>query len=97
MAEIAPVISIEYRKRDYLQVLSDFGRIFNKEGKAKKWLKDWKTKTAAYEKEVKAVTGDKATFTIMGLYEKDVYLLVKTGDVAERLSIKLSIMMLLKK
>ncbi|AKI34779.1 iron-hydroxamate ABC transporter substrate-binding protein [Streptococcus pyogenes] len=77
LAEIAPVISIEYRKRDYLQVLSDFGRIFNKEGKAKKWLKDWKTKTAAYEKEVKAVTGDKATFTIMGLYEKDVYLFGK--------------------
>ncbi|MDW7798436.1 iron-hydroxamate ABC transporter substrate-binding protein [Streptococcus canis] len=77
LAEIAPVISIEYRKRDYLQVFSDFGRIFNKEKETNQWLKDWKTKTAAYEKEVKAVTGDKATFTIMGLYEKDIYLFGK--------------------
>ncbi|WP_218666179.1 iron-hydroxamate ABC transporter substrate-binding protein [Streptococcus dysgalactiae] len=77
LAEIAPVISIEYRKRDYLQVFSDFGRVFNKEKETAKWLKDWETKIAAYEKEVKAVTGDKATFTIMGLYEKEIYLFGK--------------------
>ncbi|EHI69973.1 iron-hydroxamate ABC transporter substrate-binding protein [Streptococcus ictaluri] len=77
LAEISPLISIEYRKRDYLQVFSDFGRIFNREKTTNKWLKDWKEKTANYEKEVKAVTGKEATFTIMGLYEKEVYLFGK--------------------
>lgn len=70
MAEIAPVISIEYRKRDYLQVLSDFGRIFNKEGKAKKWLKDWKTKTAAYEKKSRPLQVTKQPLLLWGFMKR---------------------------
>ncbi|CRH91453.1 Iron(III)-hydroxamate-binding protein fhuD [Chlamydia trachomatis] len=37
-------------------------------------MTEWKEKTAKVAKEVKAVTGDKATFTVMGLYEKEIYL-----------------------
>ncbi|HEL0045434.1 TPA: iron-hydroxamate ABC transporter substrate-binding protein [Streptococcus equi subsp. zooepidemicus] len=77
LAKIAPLISIEYRKRDYLQVFSDFGRIFNKEKETNQWLADWKQKTSDYEKEVKQITGSAATFTIMGLYEKEIYLFGK--------------------
>ncbi|MFC3927131.1 ABC transporter substrate-binding protein [Streptococcus caprae] len=74
LAEIAPVISIEYGKRDYLQILSDFGSVFNQEDKAQDWLDEWETKIADTKKEVQAVTGTDATFTVMGLYEKEIYL-----------------------
>ncbi|MGT2958629.1 ferrichrome ABC transporter substrate-binding protein [Streptococcus bovimastitidis] len=77
LAEIAPTISIEYRKHDYLQVFSDFGKVFNKSKETDQWLNDWKQKTSALSKEVKAVTGKNATFTIMGLYEKEIYLFGK--------------------
>lgn len=77
LAEIAPTISIEYRKHDYLQVFSDFGKVFNKSKETDQWLSDWKQKTSALAKEVKTVTGKNATFTIMGLYEKEIYLFGK--------------------
>ena len=72
LAEIAPVISIDYGTSDYLQVLTDFGQIFNKEDEADKWLADWKQETADVASEVKAVTGADATFTVIGLYEKEI-------------------------
>ena len=72
LAEIAAVISIDYGTSDYLQVLTDFGQIFNKEDEADKWLADWKQETADVASEVKAVTGADATFTVIGLYEKEI-------------------------
>ncbi|MGT2933221.1 iron-hydroxamate ABC transporter substrate-binding protein [Streptococcus catagoni] len=77
LAEIAPLISVEYRKHDYLQVFSDFGKVFNQTKKTDQWLDKWDKDTKAFAKEVKAVTGDKATFTIVGLYEKEIYLFGK--------------------
>lgn len=77
LAKIAPTLCVQYRKHDYLQVFSDFGKVFNQEDKTEAWLKKWNKDTAQFEKKVKAVTGDKATFTIMGLYQKDIYLFGK--------------------
>lgn len=77
LAEIAPVIVVEYRARDYLQIHTDFGRIFNKEKAAKQWVKEWKEKTAQVAGEVKSVTGEEASFTIMGLHEKEINLFGK--------------------
>ncbi|EFR43895.1 iron-hydroxamate ABC transporter substrate-binding protein [Streptococcus pseudoporcinus] len=77
LAQIAPLISVEYRKHDYLQVFSDFGKVFNKSKETDKWLTDWTNKTKGLAKEVKTVTGKEATFTVMGLFEKDVYLFGK--------------------
>lgn len=74
LSEIAPVIAVEYGKRGYLDILSDFGAIFNKEKEAADWLADWKTKTATVAKELKSVTGEDATVTVMGLYQKEIYL-----------------------
>lgn len=73
LKEIAPVISIEYGKRDYLQLVSDFGQIFNKESEAQAWLDSWKKKTEETAKELKAVTGEDATFAVMGLNQKEIY------------------------
>ncbi|KHD45759.1 iron-hydroxamate ABC transporter substrate-binding protein [Streptococcus hongkongensis] len=77
LSKIAPTLTVQYRKHDYLQVFDDFGKVFNQEDKTKAWLKKWHKDTAQFAKEVKAVTGDKATFTIMGLYQKDIYLFGK--------------------
>lgn len=74
LAKIAPLIVIEYGVHDYLQIMTDFGKIFNKEKEAEKWLGDWDKKTKEVATEVKAVTGEQATFTIMGLFEKQFYL-----------------------
>lgn len=74
LAEIAPVIAIEYGKRGYLDILDDFGAIFNKEKEAADWLKNWETETAKVAKELKTVTGEDATVTVMGLYQKEIYL-----------------------
>ncbi|MGT2785492.1 iron-hydroxamate ABC transporter substrate-binding protein [Streptococcus merionis] len=74
LAEIAPVVALEYGARNYLEIMSDFGAIFNKKDQAQKWLTDWKAKTAEVAKELKAAIGEDKTFTIMGLYEKEIYL-----------------------
>ncbi|WP_067192988.1 iron-hydroxamate ABC transporter substrate-binding protein [Streptococcus sp. DD10] len=73
LKEIAPVISVEYGKRDYLQLVTDFGQIFNKEKQAQAWLDSWNKKTQETAKELKAVTGEDATFAVMGLFQKEIY------------------------
>lgn len=77
LAKIAPVISVEYRKHDYLQVFSDFGQVFDKTKETDQWLREWKDKTKSTATKVKAVTGDSATFSIIGLYDKEIYLFGK--------------------
>lgn len=74
LAAIAPTVVVEYGKQNHLDIFLSWGKVFGQENKAKKWLTEWKEKTAKVAKEVKAVTGDKATFTVMGLYEKEIYL-----------------------
>lgn len=74
LSKIAPVISIEYGKENYLELLSDFGKIFNKEKQAKSWLQNWNTETKQVAKELKNIIGNDATFTVAGLYEKEIYL-----------------------
>ena len=74
LKDIAPVISIEYGKRNYLDVFSDFGRIFNKEKETKQWRTAWKVKTAKAKKKLTKAVGSDAKFTVMGLFEKEIYL-----------------------
>ncbi|EHJ51881.1 ABC transporter substrate-binding protein [Streptococcus macacae] len=74
LKKIAPVISIEYGKRNYLDIFSDFGKIFKKEKETKQWLSAWKSKTAKVKKKLNRAVGNDATFTVMGLFEKETYL-----------------------
>ncbi|WP_165211719.1 ABC transporter substrate-binding protein [Streptococcus tangpeifui] len=74
LKEIAPVLVIEYGKHDYLQMLTDFGKVFDKEDKAKAWLKNWKAKTTKAKEELNAVLPKDTTFTVMDFYDKDIYL-----------------------
>lgn len=74
LKKIAPTIAIEYGKNDYLEILNRFGQIFGKEDEANKWIEDWKAKTAKIGTKLKEKTGETATFTVVGLYEKEIYL-----------------------
>ncbi|MGT2929161.1 ABC transporter substrate-binding protein [Streptococcus dentasini] len=74
LREIAPVLVIEYGKRDYLQMLTDLGKVFDKEDKAQAWLKNWKTKTGKAKKELSSILPKNTTFTVMDFYDKDIYL-----------------------
>lgn len=74
LAEIAPVISIEYGKRSYLETMTDLGAIFNKQAEAEAWLKSWKNQIVEAREKIQAKIGKDKTFTIVGLYQKDTYL-----------------------
>ena len=74
LSKIAPTIAITYGKNDYLQILNRFGQVFDKEAEANKWISDWKAKTAKLGTELKSKFGQEATFTVSGLFEKEIYL-----------------------
>lgn len=74
LAEIAPTISLEYGKHTYAETLTVFGQIFGQETAVEKWQTAWKESVASAAKDIKAKTGDNATFTIMGYLGQDLYL-----------------------
>ncbi|MCQ8261123.1 iron-hydroxamate ABC transporter substrate-binding protein [Streptococcus suis] len=74
LAAIAPTIALEYGKHSYLETLTVFGKIFSKEDQAQEWQTNWKEKITTASEKIKAVTGQDASFTIMGYLGKDLYL-----------------------
>ena len=74
LKKIAPTIAIDYGKNDYLEILNRFGQIFGKEKEADQWIADWKSKTDDIGKQLKEKLGQNVTFTVVGLYEKEIYL-----------------------
>ena len=74
LKKIAPTIAIDYGKNDYLEILNRFGQIFGKEKEADQWIADRKSKTADIGKQLKEKLGQDVTFTVVGLYEKEIYL-----------------------
>ncbi|HFI0467524.1 TPA: ABC transporter substrate-binding protein [Streptococcus suis] len=74
LAEIAPTITLEYGKHSYAETLTVFGQIFGQEAAVEEWQTAWKENVANAAKEIKAKTGDNATFTIMGYLGQDLYL-----------------------
>lgn len=74
LAEIAPLVIVEYGAHNYLQMMTDFGQIFGKEKEAKSWLTSWEKQVANAKEKVQAKTGTDVSFTIMGLFEKQFYL-----------------------
>ena len=74
LKKIAPTIAIDYGKNDYLEILNRFGQIFGKEKEADQWIADWKSKTADIGKQLKEKLGQNVTFTVVGLYVKEIYL-----------------------
>lgn len=71
---IAPVLVIEYSKSDYLEMMTNLGKVFDKENKAQEWLDNWKTKTAEAKEELSQYIDSTTTFTVMDFYDKGIYL-----------------------
>ncbi|HFI0252177.1 TPA: ABC transporter substrate-binding protein [Streptococcus suis] len=74
LAEIAPTITLEYGKHSYTETSTVFSQIFGQEATVEEWQTTWKETIASAAKEIKAKTGDNATFTIMGYLGQDLYL-----------------------
>ena len=74
LKDIAPVLVIEYGKNDYLEMMTNLGKVFDKEDKAQKWLDSWKTKTAKAKEELAPYLDTSTSFTVMDFYDKAIYL-----------------------
>ena len=74
LKKIAPVLEIKYGERNYLQMLTDLGKVFGKEDKAKAWLAQWKKSVAKAKKELANYISPTSTFTVMDFYDKNLYL-----------------------
>lgn len=74
LKEIAPTLVIKYGASDYLQTMTDLGKVFGKEKKAKAWLASWDKQVAKAKKELKDIIPSDSTFTVMDFYDKDIYL-----------------------
>lgn len=74
LRDIAPVLVIEFGKSDYLEMMTNLGKVFGKEDKAQKWLDNWKEKTAKAKEELGQYIDPSTTFTVMDFYDKDIYL-----------------------
>lgn len=74
LAEIAPVISIDYGTHDYLQLMTDFGQVFDKENEAQAWLDSWEEKTKEASTKISKTIDKAATFTIIQFFGGDLYL-----------------------
>ena len=72
LKEIAPVIEITYGKADYLQMMTDLGKVFGKEKEAQAWLTAWDKKVADAKKELEGIISTDTTFTIMDFFDKNI-------------------------
>lgn len=73
LKEIAPVLEIKYGASDYLTMMTNIGKVFGKEKAADKWLTSWKKKVATAKSELSFLPSS-TTFTVMDLYDKNIYL-----------------------
>ncbi|MBM7636207.1 ABC transporter substrate-binding protein [Streptococcus saliviloxodontae] len=73
LKEIAPVLEITYGSSNYLDMMTNLGKVFGKEDEANKWLSNWKEKVATAKETLSSISTS-TTFTVMDLYDKNIYL-----------------------
>jgi ABC-type Fe3+-hydroxamate transport system, periplasmic component len=73
LERIAPVVAIEYGKKNYKDQMLDFGKLTNKEDEAKQWIKQWEEKISDLKPRVQEAVGDK-TVSIINPYEQGLYI-----------------------
>lgn len=72
-SKIAPTVPIKVQKLDYQETHIEYGKLVNKEDKAKEQASSVATKLEQDGKEIKKHIGDNATFSIMDIQQKDIY------------------------
>jgi iron complex transport system substrate-binding protein len=72
LEKIAPTVAFEWGKKDYLETVTQIGKLVNKEKEANAWLDEWNKKVEANKGKVQEAIGDK-TVSIMETFSKGVY------------------------
>ena len=72
-SKIAPTVPIKVQKFDYKQTHIEYGKLVNKEQKAKEQADEVAKKLEQDGKEIKKHIGNDATFSIMDIQQKDIY------------------------
>lgn len=75
LGKIAPTVVYTWGKLDYLAQQREIGKLLNKEAEAQQWIDDFKQRTEAIGKEIKAKFGDDVTVTVFEAGPKDFYVL----------------------
>ncbi|MFS0838839.1 iron-hydroxamate ABC transporter substrate-binding protein [Paenibacillus sp. 1P03SA] len=72
LEQIAPVVAIDYGKKNYKDQLLEFGKLTGKEDQAKQWIHQWEKKINGLKPQIQAVVGNK-TVSILNPYAKGLY------------------------
>jgi len=72
LQQIAPVVAIEYGKKNYKDQMLDFGKLTGKETEAKQWVDQWETKVNELKPQIQKAVGQK-TVSILNPYAKGLY------------------------
>lgn len=72
-SKIAPTVPIKVQKLDYKETHIEYGKLVNKEDKAKQQANEVAKKLEQDGKEIKKHIGNDATFSIMDIQQKDIY------------------------
>lgn len=73
LKQIAPTVTYTYGKVDYLTQQLEIGKLLNKEKEAQAWIDDFKKRADEAGKQIKAKIGDKATVSVMEVFNKQLY------------------------
>ncbi|GAB4074538.1 iron-hydroxamate ABC transporter substrate-binding protein [Barrientosiimonas marina] len=74
LKEIAPTVTYEYGKLDYLEQHIAIGKLVNKEDKAKEWVEDFKQRAEKIGNKIKDKIGKDATVSVMENFNKQFYI-----------------------
>lgn len=72
LEQIAPVVAIDYGKKNYKDQVLDFGKLTGKEKEAQEWVDQWELKISELKPKVQAAVGNK-TVSIINPYAKGLY------------------------
>ncbi len=72
LEQIAPVVAIEYGKKNYKDQMIDFGKLTGKEAEAKAWVEQWENKINELKPKIQEAVGSK-TVSILNPYAKGLY------------------------
>ena len=72
LEQIAPVVAFDYGKKNFKDLMIDFGQLTGKENEAKEWVNQWNQKISDLKPKVQAAVGNK-TVSILNPYAKGLF------------------------
>ncbi|MFE6074010.1 ABC transporter substrate-binding protein [Paenibacillus sp. NPDC057886] len=72
LSQIAPVVQLQYGKRNFKDLMLELGNLTNREAEAKDWITQWEAKINELKPKVLAAVGDR-TVSILNPYSKGLF------------------------